>query len=72
MDFFKARFNPTCGNCGEVNSPKHVTNNCSAFNKLRMRAWKQLDEVIKSRINKKDRYNGDLEKASWMLLQALS
>jgi len=28
-----------------------------------MRAWKHLDEVKKTRIKKKDRYNGDLEKA---------
>jgi hypothetical protein len=61
--FYKVRYNPFCGYCWEVNSRKHVTNDCSSFNKQRTRTWEQLDELKKERIKEKDRYNGDLEKA---------
>ncbi len=61
--FYKARFIPTCKHCGEANSRTHVTNSCPAFNRLRTSAWKELDELRKTRVKMKDKYQGNLEKA---------
>ena len=61
--FYKARIIPTCKHCGEANSRTHVTNICPAFDRHRTNAWKELDELRKTRVKMKDKYQGDLEKA---------
>ena len=61
--FFKARIIPVCKHCGEANSRTHVTNTCPAFDDLRARAWKKLNELRRPIIKVEDRYDGDLEKA---------
>jgi hypothetical protein len=61
--FYKARFMPTCKHCGEANSRTHVTNNCPAFDDLRARAWKELDELRKPKVKMRIKFNEDLEKA---------
>jgi len=61
--FFKARYLPTCKHCGEANSKKHFTNYCPVFDEIRASAWKELDELRKTRVKLKDIYKEDLEKA---------
>jgi len=35
--------------------------NCSAFDNLRIKAWKQLEKLNAGKIKEKDRYNRDIE-----------
>ena len=60
--FYKVRFMRICKLCGEANSRTHVTNICPAFNNLRVNAWKQFNELRKTRVKMEERYKGDLEK----------
>jgi len=61
--FYKARIIPTCKHCREPNSRTHVTNNRRKFDRLRERAWKELDELKIIRVKMKVKFNEDLEKA---------
>ncbi len=40
-----------------------MTNSCPAFDRHRTNAWKELDELRKTRVKMKDKYQGSLEKA---------
>ena len=59
--FYKAKFIPICEYFGEANSRIHFTNICPAFDNLRIKAWKQLNELRKTKVKRQDRYKGDLE-----------
>ena len=61
--FYKPRFIPICEHCEATNSRLHVTNIWPAFYNLRANAWKQLNELRKTKVKIEDRYKGDLEKA---------
>jgi hypothetical protein len=56
--FYKERYQEVCRYCGQRNGRRHVTNDCSTFEKLRNWTWKALGKYIKT-----DKYKGDLEKA---------
>lgn len=59
--FYKASIIRTCKNCGDANSPTHVTNICPKFDKLRNMAWKELNELRMTRVNEGKIQGGGLD-----------
>ncbi len=59
---FLNKYNPDMQALREANSRSHFSNNCPEFDKKKNRALKEIDDLIKTRVKMKDKFEEELEK----------